>query len=73
MTVKYAQPVVLKQVDGKPHKITLQVSYMEFKPNSIVSPVLFDEKNFILVGKDGSIGPVKKYANYKLIIPNEDF
>lgn len=72
MTIKYKQAVRVDQLDGKPHVITLQINYKDFKPNSVSSGSLFDEKNFITVGKDGKISAVKKYANYRLIIPNED-
>jgi len=73
MTIKYKQPVPINQLDGKPHLLTLQISYENFKPNAIQSKTLFDENKFITVAKDGRIYAVKKYANYKLIIPNEDF
>jgi hypothetical protein len=72
MIIKYKKAVPVNQLDGKLHLVTLQINYKDFKPNSVSSSGLFDEKRFISVGKDGKIAAVKKYASYKLIIPNED-
>jgi hypothetical protein len=71
MTVYYKAPVKVKQLDGKKHLVTLQVVYDDFQLNSVSNKNIFSEKNYITLDKKNNIVPLKKYSDYKLIIPNE--
>lgn len=70
--VKYKKQIKVKQLDGKYHPATIQVSYKNFNPATPVSQTFFNEKNYITISKDGKITALKKYASYKLIIPDEE-
>lgn len=70
--IKYKKPIKVKQLDGKYHPATLQVSYKNFNTITPVSKTFFDEKKYIEISKEGKITAIKKYASYKLIIPDQE-
>ncbi|MDP1801745.1 MAG: hypothetical protein Q8L81_10355 [Bacteroidota bacterium] len=72
MTIFYKSPVKVKELDGKPHTVTLKIDYDGFKKNSVYDKELFNEKKYIMISTKNEILPVKKYSDYKLIISNEE-
>ncbi len=72
LTVQYKDPIKINKLDGKTHLITMVLNYEDFKVNNTYSNTFFSEKNYITVKKDGVLVPLKKYAEYKLIIPEDE-
>jgi hypothetical protein len=72
VVVKYKKPVKINELDGKYHVITMEIKYTEFKPNGVSNMKIFDEKNYISIDKNGKANPLKKYSNYKIIIPEDE-
>jgi hypothetical protein len=72
VTVFYKEQRKVHELNNTLHKITVQVSYSNFKPNSVQNKDLFNEKNYLSINKKGKIEPVKKYSGYKLIIPENE-
>lgn len=71
-TVQYKNPIKVNRLDEKKHTVTMVVNYEDFKVNNVYSSTLFSEKNYINIEKNGKPVPIKKYSDYKLIIPEDE-
>lgn len=64
ITTQYKEKQKIKELDDKDHTVTLKIEYKGFTTNPVLSPALFELKNYVVLDGQRVSGPAKKYNNY---------
>ena len=67
VTTQYKEKRKISELDNREHQITVKVEYKGFTSHPVLSPSLFEIKNYVMVRDQSITGPSKKYSDYKCL------